>query len=91
MASIGELEPQKIVSYIAGQFCGAILGAIAVWLAFLPHWEATEDTQAKLGVFSTVPAIDRPLSNLVTEGIGTFALVFGVLAIFHRSPHSSPR
>ena len=58
------------------------MGAIAVWLAFLPHWEATEDTQAKLGVFSTVPAIDRPLSNLVTEGIGTFALVFGVLAIF---------
>ena len=45
MASIGELEPQKIVSYIAGQFCGAILGAIAVWLAFLPHWEATEDTK----------------------------------------------
>ena len=82
MASIGELEPQKIVSYIAGQFCGAILGAIAVWLAFLPHWEATEDTQAKLGVFSTGPAIDRPLSNLVTEGIGTFALVFGVLVIF---------
>ena len=82
MASIGELEPQKIGSYIAGQFCGAILGAIAVWLAFLPHWEATEDTHAKLGVFSTGPAIDRPLSNLVTEGIGTFALVFGVLAIF---------
>ena len=58
------------------------MGAIAVWLAFLPHWEATEDTQAKLGVFSTVPAIDRPLSNLVTEGIGTFALVFGVLRFF---------
>ena len=92
MASIGEFEPQKIVSYIAGQFCGAILGAIAVWLAFLTPLGGYRGHQAKLGVFSTVPAIDRPLSNLVTEGIGTFALVFGVLAIFSpEAAHSSPR
>ena len=36
MASIGELEPQKIVSYIAGQFCGAILGAVSYTHLTLP-------------------------------------------------------
>ncbi len=67
--------------YLAGQMLGAILGATAVWLAYLPHWEATEDPGAKLGVFSTAPAIRKPFANLLCEIIGTFALVFGVLAI----------
>jgi len=67
--------------YLAGQMLGAILGATAVWLAYLPHWEATEDPGAKLGVFSTAPAIRKPFANLLCEIIGTFALVLGVLAI----------
>ena len=82
LVSIGELESAKAPIYIAGQFSGAILGAIVVWLAFLPHWEATEDPKAKLGVFSTAPAIDRPGANFLTETIGTFALVLGLLAIY---------
>ncbi len=35
----------------------------------------------KLAVFSTGPAIRNYAWNLVTEIIGTFVLVFGVLAI----------
>ena len=71
----------KVPIYLAGQMLGAILGATAVWLAYLPHWEATEDPAAKLGVFSTAPAIRKPFANLLCEIIGTFALVLGVLAI----------
>ena len=82
LVSIGELESAKAPAYIAGQFAGAILGAIAVWLAFLPHWEATDDPKTKLGVFSTGPAIDRPGANFLTETIGTFVLVLGLLAIY---------
>jgi glycerol uptake facilitator protein len=52
-----------------------------VWLAYLPHWEATTDPGAKLGVFCTAPAIRRMGANLLTEIIGTFVLVLGVLAI----------
>ena len=81
LASIGELKPEIVPIYLAGQMLGAMLGATAVWLAYLPHWEATEDPAAKLGVFSTAPAIRKPFANLLTEIIGTFALVFGVLAI----------
>ena len=81
LASIGELPWHDVPKYVAAQMLGAILGATAVWLAYLPHWEATEDPAAKLGVFSTAPAIRKPFANLLCEIIGTFALVLGVLAI----------
>jgi glycerol uptake facilitator protein len=66
---------------LLGQFAGAIIGAILVYLAYLPHWRETEDPGLKLAVFSTAPAIRNYGQNLVTEIIGTFILVFGVLAI----------
>ena len=81
LASIGGLPWSDVPKYVAAQFLGAILGATTVWLAYLPHWEATEDPAAKLGVFSTAPAIRKPFANLLCEVIGTFALVLGVLAI----------
>jgi glycerol uptake facilitator protein len=33
-------------------------------------------------VFCTAPAIRNPISNIITEVVGTFVLVFGVMAIF---------
>jgi glycerol uptake facilitator-like aquaporin len=30
---------------------GGIVGATLVWLMYLPHWKATKDQGAKLGVF----------------------------------------
>jgi glycerol uptake facilitator protein len=66
---------------IAGEFIGAMLGAILVWLAYLAHWEPTEDPGLKLAVFSTGPAIRNTVANLITEIIGTAMLVFGVIAI----------
>ena len=81
LASIGELPWNDVPKYVAAQMLGAILGATIVWLAYLPHWEATEDPADKLGVFSTTPAIRKPFANLLCEIIGTFALVLGVLAI----------
>src|SRR6185503_12322218 len=67
--------------YIAAQMGGAFVGALLVWLAYLPHWRATEDPAAKLGVFCTAPAIRCAGCNLVTEIIGTAVLVLGVCAI----------
>lgn len=69
---------------IAGQFVGAILGAILVYLVYLPHWSATtgEGSEGlKLAVFSTGPAIRNPVSNFLTEAIATFALIFIVNCI----------
>jgi glycerol uptake facilitator protein len=67
--------------YIVAQFIGAFLGAVLVWLAYFPHWGATEDPGLKLAVFSTGPAIRNYPFNLITEIIGTMMLVFGVRAI----------
>jgi glycerol uptake facilitator protein len=68
--------------YLLGQFIGAFLGAVLVWLAYLPHWAETNDQGLKLAVFCTGPAIRNTGANLITEIIGTFALVFGVAAMF---------
>lgn len=81
LAAIGKLELSKVPIYLAAQMIGAFIGAVLVWLAYLPHWKETQDTGAKLGVFCTAPAIRSPAANLVTEIIGTFVLVLGVLAI----------
>ena len=66
---------------IAGQFCGAMLGALLVWIAYKKHFDETTDADAKLAVFCNSPAIPHITFNLVTEIIGTFALVFGVFFI----------
>jgi glycerol uptake facilitator len=71
----------KIPIYIAGQFCGAFIGAALVFLAYYLHWRDTEDPGLKLAVFSTGPAVRNYAWNLVTEIIGTFVLVFGILAV----------
>jgi len=84
-AGLGGIEWGDVPQLIIGQFLGAFIGATLVWLAYLPHWPETEDAGLKLAVFSTGPAIRNPALNLVTEIIGTFMLVFGVVALGHGS------
>jgi len=84
LAVAGSFSWGDVPLYIIAQMIGAIIGAVLVWLAYFNHWAATPDPGAKLAVFSTGPAIRNTVWNLVTEIIGTFVLVFGILAI--RSP-----
>lgn len=85
LAAIDAVEWGDVPQLIAGQFLGAFIGALLVWLAYLPHWQETEDPGLKLAVYCTGPAIRNPGMNLLTEIIGTFMLVFGVLALAHPS------
>ena len=62
------------IQNILGEFVGAFVGAVLVWLLYMPHWEETKDAGLKLAVFSTGPAIRKPVLNLVTEVIATFML-----------------
>jgi glycerol uptake facilitator protein len=82
LATAGDLPWGDVPTYLAGQFAGAFIGAVLVYLAYLPHWGPTENAGLKLAVYSTGPAIRNLGANLLTEIIGTFALVFGVYAIF---------
>jgi glycerol uptake facilitator len=81
-AVIGNTEWSDVPKYLIGEFAGAMLGACLVAASYSNHWAATEDPGLKLAVFCTAPAIRNTVSNIVTEIIGTFVLVFGVLAIF---------
>lgn len=68
--------------YITAQFLGAMLGALLVWLHYLPHWSETEDTASKRACFCTSPAIRHIPFNLLSEVIATFVLVFVAAVIF---------
>jgi len=81
LAAIGTFPWSKVAGYVIAQIVGAFLGAVVVWLTYLPHWAATEDPASKLAVFCTGPAIRRPLANTITEIVGTFILVLGILAV----------
>lgn len=70
-----------VVPYIAAQLAGATAGAVLVWLTYLQHWKETEDQGAIRGSFCTAAPIPHTVSNLVTEAIGTFVLVLGVLVV----------
>jgi glycerol uptake facilitator protein len=81
LAAAGKFEWANVGIYITAQMLGAILGAILVWLQYLPHWEKTEDPAAKLAAFCTTPAIRHTTGNLISEFLGTFVLLFGLMAI----------
>jgi glycerol uptake facilitator protein len=73
-----------LCTMIPAQFLGAFVGSILVWLHYHPHWARTESSAAKLGCFSTGPAIRDVKSNLFGEALGTFVLVLLAGAIFSK-------
>jgi glycerol uptake facilitator protein len=81
LAAIGSFPWNEVPGYIAAQMIGGFVGAVLVWLAYLPHWSATPDPAAKLAVFATGPAVRSTAANVITEIIGTAVLLFGILAI----------
>lgn len=75
--------PHAVATMIA-ELVGAFAGGVVVWLAFLPHWEVTEDKGAKLAVFCTAPAIRTAPANLLCEIIGTIVLIVSIFAMFSK-------
>ena len=77
----GNIDGGDVPKYFVGEFLGAMAGATLVVASYWDHFRETEDPGLKLAVFSTGPAIRNYAMNVLTEIIGTFILVFGVLAI----------
>ncbi len=81
LTAFGDFDSSLLLTYIAAQFGGAIVGAIIAWLAYKQHFDATTDADLKMAVFCNAPAIRNVGYNLITEIIGTFVLTFGALAM----------
>ncbi len=76
----GTIDAALFVTYILGEFVGAMIGAFLVFLHYYPHWAETEDQGLKLAVFCTAPAIRNTTFNFISEVIGTFVLIFVIFA-----------
>lgn len=81
MLAIGNIALKDAVLYIIAQFIGAIIGQLLVVLTYKKHYDETTDKGLILATFSTGPAIRDTFWNIVSEAIGTFMLVFGILAL----------
>jgi glycerol uptake facilitator protein len=78
LAIAGKFEWAKVPEYIGAQLLGSMLGAFLAWLIYRDHFDATNDPDTQLAVFSTGPAIRNTTFNLLSEIIGTFVLIFVV-------------
>ncbi|MFC9458639.1 MIP/aquaporin family protein [Streptomyces sp. NPDC056983] len=82
----------KVWVYLLGQMVGAMLGAVLAYLVYLAQFNANVASGSgegeaddngptpTLGIFSTIPEINNPVANLITEIIATIALVLPILA-----------
>ena len=67
--------------YILAQMLGAMLGSFLVWLMYYDHFQKTNNPGFVLAVFCTGPAVRNYLSNIISEIIGAFVLIFVVFYI----------
>ncbi|VBB05450.1 major intrinsic protein [Lucifera butyrica] len=79
---MGVYTGAQAAATMLAQLCGGIVGGAVAWLAYLPHWELTEDKGLKLAVFCTGPAVRNSTANLLCEIIGTTMLVTVIFCIF---------
>ncbi len=77
----GGLTLKQVIVFCIAQFIGAFIGAVLVYLTYHDYFDSTEDKDAKLGTFCTIPAIRNYKSNLFVEFIGTFVLMFCILGL----------
>ena len=81
LAWSGSFEWNLVPGYCLAQLAGAFVGAVLVWLHYLPHWKKTDSADIKLAVFCTAPAVRSTFSNVISEIIATMILVLALLFI----------
>ncbi|MCH7408421.1 aquaporin family protein [Belliella sp. DSM 111904] len=81
LAVYGAFEWSLVPGYLLAQLFGAFIGAFITWVNYKDHFDRTEDSNTKLAVFATSPAIKNAPLNLVAELTGTFVLLFVIFFI----------
>lgn len=81
LAIAGKFAWANVVPYIIAQFAGACIGAFLVWVMYYDHFKRTNDPASILAVFCTGPAVRNYVSNIASEVIGAFVLLFTIFYI----------
>jgi len=81
LAIAGKFSWANVIPYIIAQFTGTCLGAFLVWIMYYDHFKRTNDPASILAVFCTGPAVRNYVSNIASEVIGAFVLLFTIFYI----------
>src|ERR1700710_1023323 len=81
LAIAGKFAWGSVMPYIIAQILGAAAGAFLVWLMYFDHFQRTNDPGSILAVYCTGPAVRNYVSNIASEIIGTFVLIFTIFYI----------
>ena len=82
LAIAGNFAWNEVLGYIVAQMLGGFVGACLVYVFYKDHYDATSDNpDAMLGTFCTMPAIWSPWRNFLSEMIATCLLVFAIIAL----------
>ncbi len=81
LAIAGEFSWASVPLFLTAQLLGAMAGSLLVWGIYKNHFDATEDSLLQLAAFSTGPAIRHKFSNILSEIVGTFILVFVIFYV----------
>lgn len=81
LAIAGKFAWASVLPYIAAQMLGAAAGAFLVWLMYYDHFQRTNEPGSVLAVYCTGPAVRNYVSNIASEIIGTFVLIFTIFYI----------
>lgn len=81
LAIAGEFPWEEAPVFIIAQLLGAMTGSFLVWAIYKDHFNKTNDPLLQLAAFSTAPAIRNRFSNILSEIIGTFTLIFVIFYV----------
>jgi len=79
-AIAGHFPWAEVVPYIVAQLLGGFCGALLVYVFYKDQFDLCDDADTKLGVFCTIPAVRNLKRNFFCEFLGTWLLVFIILA-----------
>ncbi len=78
-----------VIPYIISQIIGAFVGAMIVFAVYYYKWIEFDPTFShSAGVFATFPAVKNVLAGFVDQIVGTFLLVFVILAITDKTSNN---
>ncbi|MBC7689614.1 MAG: aquaporin family protein [Aquabacterium sp.] len=81
LAVAGKFAWASVLPYITAQMIGAMLGSFLVWVMYYDHFQRTNNPGSILAVFCTGPAVRKFVSNISSEIIGAFVLIFVIFYI----------